>query len=76
MKQYLVRRLLDQVPTAAFATVTRPNGIAHYPLQANTVEESMRLADGALYRATHAGKDQVLKWCADFSDVKNMPTQH
>ena len=56
--------------------MTRPIGIAHYPLHANIVEESMRLADGALYRATHAGKDQVLKWCADFSDVKNMPTQH
>ena len=76
MKQYLVRRLLDQVPTAAFATVTRPIGIAHYPLHANTVEESMRLADGALYRAKHADKDQVQERCAEYSDLKDMPTQH
>jgi len=55
--------------------VTQPIGIAHYPLHANTVEELMRLADGALYRAKHADKDQVQERCAEFSDLKDMPTQ-
>jgi diguanylate cyclase (GGDEF)-like protein len=56
------------------AQISASIGIAHYPLHANTVETLMRFADGAMYRAKHAGKDQVQVWGADAPDARDIPT--
>ena len=58
------------------AQISASIGIAHYPLHASTVEALMRFADGAMYRAKHAGKDQVLEWNADSLDARDIPTQY
>jgi len=39
--------------------ITASAGVASYPRDASTAEELIRAADAAMYRAKHAGKDQV-----------------
>jgi diguanylate cyclase (GGDEF)-like protein len=58
------------------AQISASIGIAHYPLHADTVETLMRFADGAMYRAKHAGKDQVRVWGAEYRDARDIPTQY
>jgi diguanylate cyclase (GGDEF)-like protein/PAS domain S-box-containing protein len=58
------------------ARISASIGIAHYPLHADNVDALMRFADAAMYRAKHAGKDQVQVWGSHHPDAKDIPTRY
>ena len=58
------------------ARISASIGIAHFPLHADNVDALMRFADAAMYRAKHAGKDQVQVWGADCQDARDIPTRY
>ena len=44
----------------SYAGITLSMGVALYPLHGRTIENALRAADSALYRAKQEGRDQVV----------------